>query len=191
MRRAGTGRLPGGRHLTWTVADGRRGRRWRSITTGSDGQLDAALLLEVGADGTICKLELAGPAGLLTLHPGSGQAVLHGNVVRPSGIEHITLPWSPRDALLVGASPITAAVAAGVLEHRVGVGEGASFAAVEVSEDLVIRRATWRAARVGERRWQLLAADRGPSATLTLDGDGIPDGLDAAAGWPLEVTGPT
>ncbi len=190
VRRAGTGRLPGGRHLTWTVADGRQGRRWRSITTGTDGRLAASLLLEVASDGTIAKLEVAAPAGLLTLHPGADGASLHGNVVRSTGVEHIALPWSPGDALLVGASPVTAVVAARILGPRIGVGEGASFAAVEVAEDLSIRRATWRAARVGERRWLLLAADRGPSVTVTLDPDGIHAGPDDAATWPLEVERP-
>ena len=60
-RRAGTGRLPGGRRLTWTVADGRRGRRWRSVTTGDDGRLVQALLLETGAAGEIMRLEIAAP----------------------------------------------------------------------------------------------------------------------------------
>lgn len=146
-----------------------------------------ALLLEVAADGGIDKLEVATPAGLLTLHPAFLEESLHGNVVRPSGIEHISLPWSPLGAVLVGASPITAAVVAVALGDLVGVGEGASFAAVEVAEDLSVRHATWRAARVGERRWQLLAADRGPSVTVTLDDDGVPAGLDDAEGWPLEL----
>ena len=189
-RRAGTGRLPGGRHVTWTVADGTRGRRWRSITTSADGRLVAGLLLEVGPDGRVARLEVTGPVGLLTLHPDTHQDRLHGNVVRPAGVEHVSLPWSPSHALLVGASPVTAVVAAFVLGDRVGVGEGASFAAVEVGEDLAIRRATWRAARVGERRWLLLAADGGPSVAVTLDNDGAPADLDAAETWPLEPAKP-
>jgi hypothetical protein len=113
--------------------------------------------------------------------------MLHGNVVRPSGIEHVALPWSPGHALLAAASPVTGVVAAAWLSRRIGVGEGDRFPAVEVGDDLAIRRATWRAARVADRRWLLLAADRGVSVTVTLDDDGAPAGLEDAAGWPMEV----
>lgn len=133
------------------------------------------------------RLEIAAPAGLLTLHPGPDRTMLHGNVVRPSGIEHVAVPWSPGHALLAGASPVTGAVAASWLAHRVGVGEGDRFPAVEVADDLTIRRATWRAARVAHRRWLLLAADRGVSVAVTLDDDGALTGLEDAAEWPLEV----
>ena len=112
---------------------------------------------------------------------------LHGNVVRPSGIEHVALTWSSGHVLLAAASPITAVVAASRLAQRLGVGEGDRFPAVEVGDDLAIRRATWRAARVADRRWLLLAADRGASVTVTLDDDGAPAGLEDAAGWPMEV----
>ena len=187
VRRAGTGRLPGGRRLTWTVADGSRGRRWRSITTGADGRLVEVLLLETTPAGHPARLELATPAGLLTLHPGPGEAVLHGNVVRASGIEHINLPWSGEHVLLAGASLMTGAAAAACLDTRIGAGEGASVPAVEVGGALTVRPATWRVARVGERRWRLLAADGGPSLAVTLDDDGIPADLEDAAGWPLEL----
>jgi len=186
-RRAGTGRLPGGRRLTWTVADGSRGRRWRAITTSRDGRLVEALLLETAPGGTVARLELATPAGLLTLHPEATGTMLHGNVVRSTGITHVALPWSNEHVLLAGASPVTGAVAAETLGRRVGVGEGASVPAVDVSDGLEVRPATWRTARVGERRWWLLAADGGPSLVVALDEDGVPDGLDEAAGWPLEV----
>ncbi len=185
MRRAGTGRLPGGWRLTWTVADGRRGRRWRAITVAGD-RLLHALLLEVAPDGTLSKLEVAAPEGLLTLHPEPDASILHGNVVRADGIEHVTLPWSHAHILMVGTSPVTGAVAAGWLASRIGVGEGASVPAIEVGDTLAIRRATWRTARTGDRRWRLLAADGGPSVTLELDPDGVPAGLDTAADWPLD-----
>jgi hypothetical protein len=168
------------------VADGRRGRRWRAITTSGD-RLLHALLVEVGPDGTLAKVEVAAPDGLLTLHPGPDLSMLHGNVVRAHGIEHIALPWSPAHVLMVGSSPVTAAVAATHLAARLGVGEGASIPAVEVSDALGIRPATWRAARTGERRWRLLAADGGPSVLLEIDGDGVPTGLDQGGDWPLEL----
>jgi hypothetical protein len=187
VRRAGSGCLPGGRRLTWTVADGRRGRRWRAITT-SGHRLLHGLLLEVASDGTLKKLEVASPGGLLTLHPEQDRSVLHGNVIRAEGIEHLALPWSRAHVLMLGASPVTAAVAAANLAARLGVGEGASVAAVEVSDALRVRPATWRAARTGERRWRLLAADGGPSVLVEIDEDGVPTGLEDASSWPLELT---
>ena len=186
VRRAGTGCLPGGQRVTWTVADGRRGRRWREITTSGD-RLLHAVLLEVAPDGTLAKLEVATPNGLLTLHPEPGTSILHGNVVRADGIEHVALPWSPAHVLMVGASPVTAAVAAVRLAAWIGVGEGVSVPAVEVGDALTIRRATWRAARTGEHRWRLLAADGGPSVLLVLDEDGVPAGLEQGDDWPLEL----
>jgi hypothetical protein len=145
------------------------------------------VLLEVAPDGTLAKLEVAAPDGLLTLHPEPETSILHGNVVRANGIEHVALPWSPAHVLMVGASPVTAAVAAVRLAAWIGVGEGVSVAAVEVGDTLTIRRATWRAARTGERRWRLLAADGGPSVLLVLDEDGAPTGLEEGDGWPLEL----
>lgn len=185
VRRAGTGRLPGGWRLTWTVADGHRGRRWRAITVAGD-RLLHTLLLEVAPDGTLSKLEVAAPEGLLTLHAEPEASMLHGNVVRADGIEHVTLPWSRAHILMLGTSPVTAAVAVVSLAVRIGVGEGASVPAIQVGESLAICRATWRTARTGERRWRLLAADGGPSLTLELDADGVPTGLDDAADWPLD-----
>ncbi len=172
------------------MADGRRGRRWRAITTAADGRLVQNLLLEVDPAGRLGRLEVASAAGLLTLHPGPDGATLHGNVVRAAGVEHISLPWAPGHLLMAGGSPVTGVVAAQALAHVVGVGEGASFPAVEVAEDLAIRRSTWRVARVGERRWRLLAADGGPSVTVDVDDDGTPAGLNDAASWPLERADP-
>jgi len=187
LRRAGTGRLPGGRRLTWTVAGGSRGRRWRTITTSADGRLVEVLLLETTPAGALARLELATASGLLTLHPETTGTMLHGNVVRPSGIDHVSLPWSGDHVLLAGTSPMTGAVAAALLADRVGTGEGASVPAVYIGGRLEVRPATWRAARVGERRWWLLAADGGTSLAVTLDDDGIPASLEAAEGWPLEL----
>lgn len=186
VRRGGTASLPGGRRLVWSVADGRRGRRWRSVTTHGGGRLEAALLVETTPDGGLSKLELATGEGLLTLHPEGDPRRLHGNTVRASGIEHHALPWSDGHALLVGASPVTAAIAVQGPAAPIGVGEGSSIPVVEVGIDLRVRRATWRVARTGERRWWLLAADGGPSLRLETDDDGVPTAHDGRS-WPLEL----
>jgi hypothetical protein len=186
VRRGGTADLPGGRHLVWSVASGTRGRRWRSVTAHGDGRMEAALLAETGADGRVLKLELATGEGLLTLHPDGDPVRLHGNVVRASGIDHISLPWSTCSLLLAGASPVTGAIAAAGPASRVGVGEGSHLPAVEVGIDLRPRAATWHVAHTAERRWRLLAADGGASLVLELDADGLPT-ADGASSWPLEL----
>ena len=121
--------------MTWTVADGRKGRRWRAVTTSGDRLLNA-LLVEVAPDGALAKIEVAAPAGLLTLHPEPDMSELHGNVVRADGIEHVAMPWSPAHVLMLGASPVTAAVAAARLAERIGAARGFT-AQLEEGESVV------------------------------------------------------
>ena len=184
-RRAGTGRLPGGLRLTWTVADGSRGRRWRSVTTEADGRVTLSLLLEVEPDGSLARLEASAPVGLLTLHP-EGET-LHGNVVRSSDIRHVALP--ARDGLVaVDGSPVALAVVAGSVAGRVAVGQGIEARGVAVDAGLRVRDAAWRIERVGERSWRFEPAGGGEPLALELDGDGVPV-LGDGVSWPLEVPG--
>ncbi len=154
---------------------------------GPDGRFALALLLEVAVDGRPTRLELAGADTLLTLHPSADGLHLHGNVAHGAGIEHVELAWSPDHVLVVAGSPITAAVAASWLQGRVGAGEGDTIPAVEVRPDLQVRAATWRVARVGERRWRLVAADAGPDITVDLDDSGVPAVFSGDRTWPLEL----
>ena len=96
VRLAGQGRRADGAVVTWTLAEGRRGRRWRESVSVDD-RLVHALLFETGPDGRFTHLELAGPTGLATLHP-EGDGTLHGNVVRAaSGVRHVVgLPLAGR-----------------------------------------------------------------------------------------------
>jgi len=185
LRRAGALTLPGGTRLAWSVAAGTRGRRWRGAVTGTDGHLAEVLLVETDPSGALGRLELTTAAGLLTLHPAGSPVQLHGNVVRPGGVEPLTLPWSRAHALFAAASPITGAVAAAGPAGVAGVGEGRTIPAVEIGPGLTVREATWRIAHTSAARWRMLAADGGPSLLLVLDADGLPTGDDAAS-WPLE-----
>ncbi|MFN8628985.1 MAG: hypothetical protein U0838_01285 [Chloroflexota bacterium] len=156
------------------------------MTTHGDGRMEAALLVETAGDGRLTKLELATGEGLLTLHPDGDPLRLHGNVVRSSGIDHISLPWSPEHLLVAGASPLTAAIAVAGAAARVGVGEGSKFPAVAVGIDLRPQPSTWHVAHTADRRWRILAADGGASLVLETDADGLPTADDAAL-WPLEI----
>ena len=87
LRRAGTGRDADGGWVTWSVAEGRRGRRWREVVV-ADGGVRSSLLLELDADGRFSHLELSTAAGLLTLHP-EEDGTLHGNAVTADGVRHV------------------------------------------------------------------------------------------------------
>jgi hypothetical protein len=115
VRLAGSVRRGDGTLVTWTLAEGRKGRRWREVVTSDDGGMRWALLYETDPDGAFSHLELASAAGLATLHP-EGDGTLHGNVVEPEGgVRHIVgAPFEPGSALLVAGSLVAAAaVAAG------------------------------------------------------------------------------
>ena len=69
-----------------------------------DGAVTHALLLEVDVAGRPGKVELATPAGMLTLHPEEGSGRLHGNVVTAAGVRHLALAWGPEHGLEVGGT---------------------------------------------------------------------------------------
>jgi hypothetical protein len=152
VRWGGRAVLPNGDQVVWSVADGRRGRRWREAVS-ADGTLLRTHLLETDRTGRLTRLEIATAAGLLTLHPDLGETVLHGNVVTPTGVRHLSFD---RTTVLVDESPASAAIAllglAGLLEveattHVVGV---------QVDDRLEPRAAAWAVSRLEPRTWRLV-----------------------------------
>ncbi len=121
VRLGGRVELPSGEVVAWSVADGRRGRRWRESAT-RDGILAWTALFETSPSGRTERLEMASTAGLLTLHPDRDGFTLHGNVVTPAGIRHLTFPWSDGDALFVGVLSAAAAIALGRLVRTEAIG---------------------------------------------------------------------
>ena len=96
------------------MAEGRRGRRWRSIRRDASNRLVADLLvsdllLEVDADGRWTRLELATHRGILTLHPDADGSAVHGNVVTPDGVVPLTFAWSPQHRLVIAGEPVAEA----------------------------------------------------------------------------------
>ena len=160
LRRAGSGRSPDGAEVTWTVAEGRRGRRWREVVVAGEG-IRSSILLELGPDGRFSHLELSTRAGLLTLHP-EGDGTLHGNKATISGVEHVRgLPWEPDTAIDLEGSAVCGAAASR---------EPAPTAALRIGLDLALSivPAAFDSARV--------------------DPDGLPR-LDGGRNWPLEEAG--
>lgn len=164
VRLAGRGQRADGACVTWTIADGRRGRRWREVVV-KDGLLVHSLLFESGVDRRFTHLELAAPLGLVTLHP-EGDGTIHGNIVRVDGVEHISgLVFVPDDGMHVCGSPI---VAAAVAWATVDVDRRTSRWLVELDPvGLTVR----------------LAA--GEALHDVVQSDGLPQ-LSEASTWPLE-----
>jgi hypothetical protein len=184
LRRAGTFRLTDGAILTWTVADGRRGRRWRA-TSLLDGLMTHALLLEVDLTGRPMRLELATPAGLLTLHPSADGSALHGNIVNLGGVQPVSFDWSHDHALSVDGRPIGDAVTAHRITETTRVGELRNMPVVAIAPDLTVREATFVFEPVRYRIWRI--SDESGDRMLRLDDRGIPAGFADASEWPLEI----
>ena len=108
VRSAGHGRRADGAIVTWTLAEGRRGRRWRETVVGGD-LGGHSLLYETAVDGTFSHLELASPTGLATLHP-EGDGTLHGNVIDVDGVRHVEgWPYPAGTVVMVAGSVVAGA----------------------------------------------------------------------------------
>ena len=177
FRVGGVGRLPDGAVLTWSLAEGARGRRWRAGVAGADG-LSAAVLLEVGLDGRPTKLELATRAGLLSVHPEADDS-LHGNVVSATGVRPIRLRWSRDHALLVAGLPVTTAVLCNRLREATGVGEEAEVRAAEIDRELHVTQRVAAVRRLSPTGWLVDGRES------EVDERGVPQLIDGAE-WPLE-----
>lgn len=156
LRVAGTGRSLDGATVTWSVAEGRRGRRWREAVS-RDGAVVHSLLFELDPEGRFAHLELTTPAGLLTLHP-EGDGTLHGNAVTRAGITHIRgLPWHQDDVILIDGSVVC----------RTAANRNDGPDAVRVKPDLSLTR------------------ERVTMSAASVDARGLPV-LEESREWPLE-----
>jgi hypothetical protein len=170
VRLAGHGRRADGALVTWTLAEGVRGRRWREALS-LDGRLLHALLFETGPDRRFSHLELATSDGLATLHP-EGDGTLHGNVVRSAGgVAHIVgLPFAG-DAAVTVAGSVVAAAALAWAETGDGRAVRESVVLDPTTLDVTVRPAAPEdrldidehgAPRLADgRRWALETDDRG------------------------------
>jgi len=180
VRLAGRGRF-GDATVTWTVAEGRRGRRWREAVAHGDG-LVHSLLLETGPDGRFSHLELTTLAGLLTLHP-EPDGTLHGNrVVTGDAVEPIAgRPFGPSALLVVAGSPISLAADAWALVDRVPVGASVIVSAAVVDETgRVTIDDQFPVERLGAGRWRIGEVE------IDVDDRGVPV-LDGPAPMSTEV----
>jgi hypothetical protein len=179
-RVAGWGRGPDETVVTWTVAEGRKGRRWREVVARGEDVVHA-LLLETDPTGRFSHLELARADGLWTFHPET-DGTLHGNhVAATAGVRHIAgRPFAPDDALLVEGSLVSlAAIAWRHAAKDLGV---FPVAGVVIGADGTLdERPEIRVERLSATRWQV-----GEGSPIEIDDSGLPI-LDSGDTWPLEV----
>ncbi len=171
VRVAGWGSDSDGSVVTWTVSQGRKGRRWREVMSrGTD--VAHALLLETDPDGRFSHLELARADGLWTFHP-EGDGTLHGNHVDRSeaGLRHIDgWRFDVDDVLIVEGSPLSLAAVALQRRASVAVGASAVTGAVVIDPDGGLRRDdALRIECLTDGRWQV-----GGWAPFGIDVDGLP-----------------
>ena len=168
--------------MTWTVADGSKGRRWREAVTDGSG-MRHSLLFETAPDRRFSHLELSMPSGLLTLHP-EGDGTLHGNVVDPSGVRHVVgLPWEPDGLVDLEGSAVTAAACAWLLERAGSGGTGVPSVVLLIGRRLSLDTHRVAASRRWDGSWGVAGASR-----FAADLDGLPVLADAVT-WPLEQAG--
>jgi hypothetical protein len=169
VRLAGWGRV-GDTIVTWTVAEGRRGRRWREVVTREDAIVHS-LLLETDTERRFSHLELSVAGALVTLHP-EGDGTLHGNRVGRSAsvVDHVvgqTFGWDT--FVLVEGSRIAAAAMAWALARSMGSGSVIVSAVVVDRAGRVGATGSIEVQRVDETGWRIGGGD-----AFDVDGDGIP-----------------
>jgi hypothetical protein len=194
VRRAGRAALQDGSVLLWSIAEGRRGARWRGATS-RDGALLSDLLLEVGTDGRPSRLEIAAPAGLLTLHPEADGQSAHGNVVGPDGVRPLASGWSARHWFEARQGPLVAAAMCRAFLAEVTVGEMRLVPGLHVDDALRVWRGERGVKRLTDTRF-LIEEANGFGWELSLDEEGLPifeagevrtpDSAQAPI-WPLEA----
>jgi hypothetical protein len=183
LRVAGWGTLDDGAAITWTVAQGRRGRRWREVVAIGD-DVRHSLLLETDADGRFNHLELARAGGLWTFHP-EPDGTLHGNHVDPGTreVHHVAgLRFAPDDLLVIEGSPLGAAAIAWRVSTVVAEAASATFAGIVLPlAGPIMAEPTIRVERLGATRWRI-----GDGPPFDVSADGLPILADGET-RPLEL----
>ncbi len=183
-RLGGRTNLPSGDVVVWSVADGRRGRRLRESTS-RHGVVVRTVLVETDPGGALRRLEMSTAAGLLTVHPDDSGTTLHGNVVTPDGIRHLSFAWGSDRLVLVDGSPAITAIAVAWLGRSLEHGRSAEVSVLRIDDRLGPEAGSMRIERLGPRAWRL-SSGAGPDGevVVTLDADDLL--TTARTVWPLE-----
>jgi len=184
VRLAGHDRDRLGRDVTWTIADGERGRRWREVTVDPAGVLVRSLTLETGRGGQWLRLEIAAAAGLLSLHPDRDGAV-RGNIVAGDGIRHLDLGALDPPLVDIRGSLVGEAALCRALERLVPAGQGTATRVARVEDDLSVTIVELAVERRDARTWEL--TDGEDVRTIAVGELGRPATGPSSVEWPLET----
>jgi hypothetical protein len=163
---------------TWSVADGRRGRRWRATEASPAGS--RSWVVETDPDGAFVRLEAATGDALLTLHR-EPDGSLHGHRIGSDGMDHFAIP-GPTPPVLAGLDPLALAAATGPRVDRPATER--PLAVILIDGDLRVARvaATIRTTDTGELE---VAGIAERPLRVDLDVTGLPATYVAAA-WPMQ-----
>ena len=181
VRQAGRLADDAGRMLTWSIADGRRGRRWRWTVVDRRGTLLVTHALETDPKGQFLGLESVAAGGLLTLHREEDGSI-HGNRIGERGVDHLTIEAPAPGAFLIGRTELGVAILMASVKPPT---TKLALDLVEVGDDLALRlvNATIRPDEDGA--WEIRTNRLTRRATL--GPDGLPESSDHdAVRWPLE-----
>ena len=180
VRVAGRLELADGASLSWSAADGSRGRRWRAVSM-VNGSITTLVLLEVDLRGRPSRLELTTRAGMLTLHPARDGREIHGNVVSSAGrgVRHLAFPWGPEHELELVGRPGPTIVALHRRQSSVPVGSSVEAEVLVIGLDLDVVAGRRRFERLSAARWRVSP----PDTEFEVDPDGLPVG---GTRWALE-----
>jgi len=172
-----------GRDVTWTVAEGRHGRRWRELAIEPAGAT-RSLTLETDGHGAWQRLELAGGSGLLTLHPESDGSI-HGNVASRTGVRHLSLGAVKPPRVDVPGSLVAEAALCWSMVRHVRVGERKTISVVSVAEPVSAGIVELSVDRRTTGTWELRDGDR--RRLVEIDDAGLPVAHVGSQRWPLEA----
>lgn len=169
-----------GRTVTWSVAEGRRGRRWRWVVGDGPGAAVAVHTLELDPAGRFSRLESARGGALLTLHrEADGSA--HGNRVSGAGVDHLVITAPAPDLVIVGTGPIGDAAFVAGLRFQADIASGP---VLEVDDALAVRVGRFVVRRLGPRSYRL--GGDAVARAIDVDEEGLPAPGPRSTSWSLE-----
>jgi len=179
LRFGGRGQGADGASVIWSVAEGRRGRRWREVRNAGLA-VASSLLLETDPAGRFAHLELSTPSGLLTLHPET-DGTLHGHAIVSDGVDHVAgLAWDADGVVMLDGSTVCRLAAVAGLAEAIAAGESRGQLAAVIPPTLWLEVKPIRIARIEATVWRF-----GDEDPFTVDGRGLPL-LRGGEIWPLE-----
>jgi hypothetical protein len=172
-----------GRDVTWTVAEGRHGRRWRELAIEPGGAV-RSLTLQTDGQGAWERLEIAGGSGLLSLHPESNGSI-HGNIASRYGVRHLSIGAVKPARVDVPGSLVAEAALCWSMARHVRVGESKTISVASVGEPASVGLVELSVDRRTTGTWELRDGDR--RRLVEIDDAGLPVAHVGSERWPLEA----